>query len=142
MKERKKFFLITLLSLLIFCLLATGINTFAINSSIPEISGQVMKTITFTPEEAELYKAAMKVTLKEVEDDVKSQIFESENSDRVEFFKDQLEKIQETNVDELFKIQEDGSFKLEIIHHPIFSYKQAIRFFTTAGQNLVPQNIE
>lgn len=80
------------------------------------IHGQALLAISFTPEEAELYKAALNDTLKEAQEDLKKEVYECEDEDRADFFKYQLEELQKVDIDEMFVECADGSIELKIPH--------------------------
>jgi len=83
---------------------------------ITAISGQVSWAISFTPEEAELYKSALNDTLKGAQEDVKSEIYECTDGDRADYFRYQLEELQKIDIDKMFEEQADGSIELKSLH--------------------------
>ena len=88
----------------------------SLGGEVSTIEGQVLLAILFTPEEAELYKAALADTLREVQEDVKNEIYACEDEDRKDFFSNQLELLQEIEINEMFKEQTNGNLELRIPH--------------------------
>jgi hypothetical protein len=111
----KKVFIGILGTCLILGLVLSKIFVFT-DGETSAIKGQVLSAISFTPEEAKLYKMSLEDTLKSAKESTKNEIDECDDKDRENELRHQLGSLQRTDIDEMFERQSDGSIEMRIPH--------------------------
>lgn len=102
--------------MLLGTLICGGVVANAVESNHNEVTGQVSYVITFTREEAELYKASIADTMNLVKENYREAISNTEDKDKIEYYKKEIEKIDNKNLDELFELQSNGMYQLKVPH--------------------------
>lgn len=106
------------------CLIGVGIFVFAgknsqekfSNQKALEIKGQAFFAVSFTSEEAEMYKESMEGTVRDSIESTEQEISECDNAEQAKDLEQRLESLKKTNVDKMFEPQADGSIEMKVPH--------------------------
>ncbi|WP_288222471.1 hypothetical protein [uncultured Clostridium sp.] len=112
MKVLKKTVSVILLGGLI--LNSSAVN--ALENNNDEISGQVTYAVTFTQEEAKLYKASIADTLNSVKEEYKKAMSMTNDEDKIKYYMNEIKILESRDLDDLFEIQKDGMYEMNIPH--------------------------